>query len=36
LVLAPGASLRLSLQLVSVPTPLAAGAYGTTFALVAA
>ncbi len=33
---APGASFELSLRLLSVPTPLAAGAYGTTFAVVAA
>ncbi|MHB1262052.1 MAG: lamin tail domain-containing protein [Thermoplasmatota archaeon] len=33
---APGASFELSLRLLAVPAPLAAGAYGTTFAVVAA
>lgn len=32
----PGVSLEVSLRLRAVPTPLAAGAYGTTFAVVAA
>lgn len=34
--LAPGATLQFTLRLDAVPVPLAAGAYGTTFALVAA
>ena len=33
---APGKTLRLSLRLQAVPAPLAAGSYGTTFAVVAA
>jgi hypothetical protein len=34
--LVPGASMQVTLRLAEVPTPLAAGSYGTTFAVVAA